>query len=307
MDGTNRRLRRLNWYGLKGLTKHALALGPVNAPMLKIIDAMPAVKRRIHRFPVARAQVECRVDHGNSFVMLDPLSCSIAKEIHWGGGLRKMPEDRVAVRVFESLARKADWMLDIGAYTGFFSLLTCAVNRKTRVIAFEIVPENHALLLRNIRENKFAGRIDARLQGLGAAGDSMLVPESFHSSELPTSISREYQSDTGVRIPFDSLDRVAGELHGRGLIKVDVEGTEYELFEHGRELLARHRPDILCEVLGRSTTAPQLSALFKGLGYRLYKIVDTGLEERDTIQPDRRFKDWYFSMEAADIFLRRAH
>jgi len=245
-------------------------------------------------------------DRGKAFVMLNPLSCQVAKEIYWGEGRRKAPEDRVAAKVFESLSAEADWMLDVGAYTGFFALLTCAVNPVAKVIAFEIVPENYLLLLKNILRNDLVGRIDARLLGLGASGDSMLVPEKFISSELPTSISRQFESKTGVKIPFSSLDEISGGISGTVLMKVDVEGTEDILFEHGRSFLAKHRPHILCEVLTGSTTAPQLTRQFKDLGYSFYKIVADGLEQHDEIHPDRHFKDWYFSTEQVDSFLRRA-
>lgn len=297
MSGAHPELSRVNWYGLKRIIKRTLAFGPVNVPLLKLINATPPLRRRTNRFPVGLSHVACKVDAGETFLMLDPLSCSVAKDVYWGSGRRGMPEDRVAAGIFETLAIEADWILDIGAYTGFFSLLACTVNRRVRAIAFEIVPETYLLLWRNIIHNDLVARIDARLQGLGATGDSMIIPDRLNLSELPSSISRGYQFASGVQIPFGTLDDVADEVEGRILLKVDIEGTEDVLFRHGEAFLLRHSPDILCEVLASSSTAPQLSALFKRLGYRTYQVMDTGLVERETITPHRRFKDWFFAKD----------
>ena len=305
MSSAHPELSRVNWYGLKRIVKRTLAFRPVNLPLLKLINATPPLRRRISRFPVGLSHVECKVDAGGTFVMLDPLSCSVAKDVYWGGGQRGMPEDRVAARIFGTLAIEADWILDIGAYTGFFSLLACTVNRSVRAIAFEIVPETYLLLWRNIIHNDLVARIDARLEGLGAPGDSMIIPEQLNCSELPSSISRSYQFNSGVRIPFGTLNALADEVDGRVLLKVDIEGTEDVLFRHGREFLVRHRPDILCEVLAGSSTAPQLSALFAELDYRFYHVTDTGLQEDDVVRADRRFKDWCFSPASKTELLRR--
>jgi FkbM family methyltransferase len=303
---THPELDRVNWYGLKRLVKRALALRPVNAPLLRLIGAVPPLRHRLSRFPVGLSEVAYAVNDSKSVVMLDPLSCSVAKDIYWGRGQRSSAADRVADRVFASLALEADWMLDIGAYTGFFALLTCAVNPSARAIAFEIVPETYLLLWRNIIRNDRVGRIDARLAGLGAPGDSMRIPSHLGCSELPSSISRRYEFGGGVRVPFATLDDLVNELQGRVLMKVDIEGTEEVLFRHGREFLVRHRPSVLCEVLVRSTSAPFLTALFTELGYRLYRVTATGLREESVISPDGRFKDWYFSQEEPKKFVGRA-
>lgn len=56
----------------------------------------------------------------------------MAKELYWGkAGARPQPADDFAVRMFAAaLARPADVMLDVGAYTSLFTLVGTTVNPK---------------------------------------------------------------------------------------------------------------------------------------------------------------------------------
>jgi methylase of polypeptide subunit release factors len=64
--------------------------------------------------------------------------------------------------LFHKLARKARVILDIGANTGFCSLVACAANPDCRVLAWEPVPHLCAKLRANIELNKFTARCERR-------------------------------------------------------------------------------------------------------------------------------------------------
>src|SRR5689334_21954899 len=114
---------RQNWYGVKPYIKSLLGTRLINSTVLAGLRFFPSVRARIHRFPVGLPEVVCHTRESSDFIMLHPLSCDVAREIYWGDGWRGTAQDRLAAQIFESLAKEASLVLDVGAYTGYFSLL----------------------------------------------------------------------------------------------------------------------------------------------------------------------------------------
>lgn len=76
-----------------------------------------------------------------------------------------------------------------------------------------------------------------------------------------------------------TLDWLAGRLPRPQVVKIDVEGAEREVLQGGFELLREARPVILCEVGAESAAA--VTALLKGLGYRLYDAEAAGNDRQE--------------------------
>ena len=84
------------------------------------------------------------------------------------------------------------------------------------------------------------------------------------------------------------------------LIKIDVEGTEDNIFKSGKKFLLSKKPIILCEILSNSNTK-FISKLLKDLSYKFYLIKDKGLEERKELSPNKEFRDWLFINKEKDL------
>jgi FkbM family methyltransferase len=239
--------------------------------------------------------------HGAEFVMLRPDRCVVAKELYWGRGHRPRPQDRFAIELFASLAERSDVVLDIGAYTGLFSLVGAAVNPTLQAHAFEIVPEVHRLLVENCRRNDVADRIHAHQEGVGDPDFVMPVPPSRGGSALPDFYSSRLHFEDGDLVPFRSLDSAVDLLPrgGRVLVKIDVEGTENVVFRHGQDFLARFRPPILCEVLAGVADPAELEHLLAPHRYRFYLVRQAGLTPSPDLVPDPRFRDWLLAPQSS--------
>jgi FkbM family methyltransferase len=198
------------------------------------------------------------------------------------------------------VARKADVFLDVGAYTGLFTLATAAVNPKLLARAFEIVPAVNAALLANIARNGLDERVIAHLEGIGDPATSMRVPSGEEGSALPSFYSSRMHFADGERVSFRSLDSVGDLLGGdvRVVMKIDVEGTENAVFRFGQRFLGRFHPDMLCEVLA-GADGSELESLLMAHGYRFYLVRDDQLAAMPAIVPDLRFRDWVFSTRDA--------
>lgn len=289
--------RRRNWYGLKSYVKRFLSMRVPHALLRAVVSFAPGLERS-GRLPAPAhlREVEGRVA-GARFVMLRPDRCVVAKELYWGHGRRPKPEDDFAVELFAKVAKRSDVMLDVGAYTGLFTLVGSMVNPDLIAHAFEIVPEVYQGLFDNCVRNNVLHRVTLHHMGLGEDRALMRVPAFSRDSALPSFYSSRLHFDTGVLVRFVSLDSFAERLPAgsRVVVKVDVEGTENEVFRNGQRFLASFRPEILCEVLEGVGDGPELEKLLSPHGYRFYLVRERDLLPSDRIEPSPRFRDWFFT------------
>jgi FkbM family methyltransferase len=282
--------------------------------------------------PVQVREVEGRVG-SVTFTMLDPAQCILAKELHWGGGRRPRAQDQFALEVFARLAQRSAHVLDIGAYTGIFSLCAAKAAPAATVDAFEIVPSNFLACWRNVIANDLVGRVDVHLEGVGAPG-SIRMPADTRGSALPDFWSVEDhegheerpgdrpgdgaidEAGTGssgrsAQVPVvtlqDVLARVtaaAGREPGRSsaespgpvLVKVDVEGHEPALVTEGRQAIGHWRPAFLMEILpGADVTA--LVDVFGPAGYRYYLVAEDRLCVADRPRGEDAHRDWLITTD----------
>jgi FkbM family methyltransferase len=234
--------------------------------------------------------------------MLNPYRCENAKDLYWGDGRRTDAPDRLALDAVAALAREADVFLDVGAYTGLFTLATTAIAPDIVVHAFEIVPAVADALEANVRRNGIEDRVTVHREGIGEHGASILMPTGEGGSALPSFYSTNMRFENGEVVFLRSLDSV-GELLSVGasvLMKIDVEGTEGAVFESGQRFLEGFRPEILCEVLLGKADGSRLDTLLRPAALRRYLVTSSSLVERKQIVPDRRFRDWLFSRRSPE-------
>jgi FkbM family methyltransferase len=294
--------RKRSWYGLKKWIKwffslripHALLVEATRfAPSLRASGRLPA--------PARLREVTGRVN-GSSFVMLRPAECVVAKELYWGNGRRPRAEDAFAVELFGAAARRATAMVDIGAYTGLFTLVATTVNETLQAHAFEIVPEVFQALVDNCVRNDVLDRTFLYAEGVGRPDTEMIVPAHSHDSALPSFYSSRLHFDSGVRVRFRALDSLASALprDGKVVVKVDVEGTEDAVFEYGQAFLEAFRPDVLCEVLHGVGDPMAVEKHMLGYGYGFYLVRGGDLQRADHVHGHRQYRDWFFTVRSEE-------
>ncbi len=294
--------RRRSWYGLKKHVKRFLSMRIPHAVLRRIVTFWPGL-RQSGRLPAPAHLKEVQgTSRGARFVMLRPDRCVVAKELYWGGGRRPKPQDAFAIDLFASAARHADVVLDIGAYTGIFTLVSAGVNPDLHVHAFEIVPDVYLALFENCVRNAVLHRTTLHHVGVGAPDATMRVPARSIDSALPDFYSSRLDFKSGVRVGFVSLDSIRDTIPAgsRVLVKVDVEGTENEVFRHGERFLSTFRPDVLCEVLARVADPANLEALLAPHGYRFYLVRKADLLPAPRIRPHATFRDWFFTTKGSE-------
>ncbi|WP_166345303.1 FkbM family methyltransferase [Phytoactinopolyspora limicola] len=297
--------RRHSWHGTKALVKRVLSWRLPHGAM-RVVAAVAGDRISQERLPAPAhvKSVQARMA-GVTFVMQRPDRCIIAKELYWGRGRRPKPADQLALDVFAQLARDARLVLDVGAYTGIFSLLAARVSNDSDVHAFEVLPEVAKAALDNVVANDLLTRITIHTEGIGKDGDSAQLDTGAGGSALPDFYSTDLHFERGVHVPLRSLDSVAESIPGatRGvatLVKIDVEGTEDIVLQNGRQFLEANRPDIVCEVLPDRANTAGIQAALDPHGYRYYRFEEDVLTAHDHLVAEEPFRDWLFTTRTPD-------
>ncbi|WP_296810905.1 FkbM family methyltransferase [Thiocapsa sp.] len=146
-------------------------------------------------------------------------------------------------RMLEALS-EGDVVYDIGAHIGYYTLAAAGhVGSEGMVYAFEPLPLNQRFLTGHLQANAVS---NVRLVGacVGAAPGTARFDRGQGSG-------RGRLSDHGpLEVTVVTLDDVlqAGDIRPPTLLKIDVEGAEYDVLQGAGALLQRHRPSILLSV-----------------------------------------------------------
>lgn len=187
-----------------------------------------------------RAPMVTRGDR--SFRLTDhPLAVAAAREFLSGF-------EEGTLRYFDAVLPHCARMVDFGAYIGLTALYA-AMHVET-VFAFEPSPVNFELLASNVAENpELAPRIRLFRHGLGAR-DEMVTLYAKGVADSGSSVFRDVERNGLVSaqpagmVQLRDAAVVLQEIgvDGRTLLKIDIEGAEYDVLQAIAPLLAGTKP-----------------------------------------------------------------
>ena len=240
--------------------------------------------QRANDIPI-RGKVSFQV--GDATIALHPDGRdNIASAIFWNGIDAFEAETLSTVA---ALARGIDSFIDIGANTGIYSVLVATLNARSRVYAFEPVVDIFHALHKNVQGNQLSNVLifcEAVGDHVGAMG--IEVPKTNLSFPTESSLRKDFRSNTYTQLtPCTTLERFVRDydLDRIDLIKVDVEGFEYEVLKDAHHVLSHIRPMVICEVL-HDVLDRRLEALLREEGYVFFHILGSGLHRRESLSGD---------------------
>ena len=145
----------------------------------------------------------------------------------------------------------SSYIIDVGAYTGVYSIEASLVAPKTRVLSIEPNVKNLPHLMTNIAVNGLDERITVISVALGSDSGLGVMRFAKEGSSIGSlSHLRNGISDTNKMVPVLKLDDIVIKLDGPvSLIKIDVEGFEGEVLAGATNTLLVSHPTILVEIL----------------------------------------------------------
>ncbi len=148
--------------------------------------------------------------------------------------------------------RPGDCFYDVGAHTGFFALIaTTFLGPSGKVVAFEPDPDNAASLHANLAKNSITQVMVVQAAVWSSAGHLTFQRALEDSNRTQGQIVARQESNPGkIEVRAIQLDEFvfAEGNPAPQLIKMDIEGAEWEALQGARALLERAKPKLLCEI-----------------------------------------------------------
>ena len=159
-----------------------------------------------------------------------------------------MNEEQMIYDLCEEL-QPNDIFYDIGANIGVYSCLAGSITTEGQVVAFEPHPENIKSLTSNIDRNGINAAILET--ALSDESDTLVLAEEGSGAGHGEHQITEDSTKNGIRIDVRSLDAVRrGEgLPQPNVLKIDVEGAEYDVIKGGLQTLSANDCRLVyCEI-----------------------------------------------------------
>ncbi|WBL41308.1 FkbM family methyltransferase [Algoriphagus halophytocola] len=204
-------------------------------------------------------------------------------EMFWDGFENFNYEGRTRALWCE-LSKKSQVILDIGANSGWFSVMAKAYNPSAIVHAFEPQPNIFKVLKKNAEINSFDIYCHqlalSNLKGeLPFYNTGDLTFDSFNTTHGSLNKDWRPEKQKSILVQVDKLDDVILSLGipKVDLIKIDVETYEGEVLEGYQRFLKEHKPLIILEIQD-IMIGEKVEFLIDGLDYDFYFIQEsTGL------------------------------
>lgn len=195
------------------------------------------------------------------------------------------PNETESIR---NVLRPGMTVLDIGANTGYYSLLAAnVVGNQGRVYAFEPEPHNFWLLTENIRLNQLTNIIAIQKAISDKTGKMKLYKDRWNfGAHTAAENNIEVEQGTCIEVDTITLDDfcAAEDIRQVDYIKVDVQGSEGLVFQHAGTLLRNRALKILMEfwphgLRNLGTEPGSLLELFRKHHFDFCVLGDTGSDE----------------------------
>lgn len=135
----------------------------------------------------------------------------------------------------------SDVVIDIGGHVGFFSILLGRLFPEIQIYAFEPVQENYQHFLSNLKRNRIE---NVTLQQLAVTQDGRALELYVHPLNTGGGLNeqlvrqQDFSQHRCYQVPSIQLDEIFSrhQIAACRLLKINCEGSEYEILFHARSL-----------------------------------------------------------------------
>ena len=177
--------------------------------------------------------------------------------------------------LFSKYIKPGNIVYDVGANAGFYSLLSSLLVSETgKVYSFEPLPANISYLKKHIELNKLG---NVKVIEKAVSNKVSTVRFNFGDNRSAGHIS----NDGEIEVETISIDEFISQGNpSPDIIKMDIEGAEYEALIGAKELLKRKKPVIFLATHSSEIRAKCLKLLAE-FGYTITSLDNKPIEESD--------------------------
>src|SRR3989338_756845 len=212
----------------------------------------------------------------------------------------------------EGRAHQYDAILEIGANVGIYSLYFSKIlasrrhnSQQPAIFSFEASAEAYRRLIMNL-EIKATANVKAYNLAVGnETGFRDLYEPQGHL--MNASFSREFAKIFSDSVKITKTFVIAGHEAASllidkktVLIKMDVEGSEFEILTSMKAFIVERKPDIVVEVL--KIYEDQLNELYflREAGYQFFNITSNGLIRYENFRAHDQYRDFFLTVSSVD-------
>ena len=202
----------------------------------------------------------------------------IANDIFYSGIFGNFEGE--TLRLWYEISKEVNGLvLDIGAFSGIYSLVAASANKQSNIIAFEPHPNNFDLLCKNIQINGFSN-ITLDNRAISNKTGKVVFYNEDRDNQAPglTLINHPYvdpesSSISCAAISFKEYLESNHKEQVLSLVKLDIERAELIVLRDGIERLQKDQTIIFCEILDRESIFP-IHSLFNKIDYVFINVND---------------------------------
>jgi FkbM family methyltransferase len=256
----------------------ALTMRKLNLLSPQAVDENPDLDSLAIKHPYF-GFVDIEIGETPAFSMFSNNDDFVARAYFWKG---KNAYESTSLKIWSTLSTKSSHIIDIGSYSGVYSLAAAKSNPKSKVYAFEALDRVYYRLLTNKKANAISNLKcfnlaisdkDSEIVLFIYSGEDILVSGSTTVSEVTDRIPYEKKIVKSVQLDSFAKDNSIPKV---GLLKIDAEGAEHFILKGAEQLISASKPDIICELLPTSELST-ISEFLEAFGYRYYKISESSL------------------------------
>lgn len=200
-----------------------------------------------------------------------------------------------------------DIFYDIGAHLGFYTALASEMIRSGSVHSFEPNEKLCKYLEKNFSDTK-----NVYINCTAVSSEAGMIDFYDLTNILDSSVNSRFnmtgQKITPKRVPAVSIDQYVRDGNKPpSVMKIDVEGGEYDILCGGKRTIQQYKPQIIMEILSESGSQERTRKAVDTLlefGYRAFFIRNEGfVESKETHDPVQRVMDLGGNERANVLFI----
>ena len=182
----------------------------------------------------------------------------IGRMIDSHGSYQRFPVDKIAT-IFEQIGilNKDFYIIELGANIGTHTIYFSRSFQNAKIIAVEADPENVDILDHNIRLNELQSRVQIVSAAVSNHNGEIDIVRNFYNRG-GTSVDGDRLADKAsvFSVPCLTVDEILNQKsinpEDIGLIWIDVEDHEYQVFQGMAELFSKAKPPVFFELSPRT-------------------------------------------------------
>jgi FkbM family methyltransferase len=182
----------------------------------------------------------------------------------------------VELMFLRSKLKTGEIVIDVGANVGHVSLLLADIVGPQHIFAFEPTPISFKRLKENWQLNNWT--TDRLFQcAVGATEGHAFIPDVMKPLTTNTLV-KDDTADTVVDVAVVTLEQMRGHWRNQpiGLLKIDVEGYEEQVFQGSKAVLATDRPRFIMFESLNQTLDPAIKTLLDEYNYLVFQLDPDG-------------------------------